>query len=71
MTNTDAHKAIKVTRVLTMSYTLRPGVYTGCSTEEAIKRETDNYDLTDFAITLRYRKPEEVDMQVSFEVIDS
>jgi len=54
-----------------MSYTLKPGAYPRCSNEEVIKRETVDYDLMDFAITLRHKDPEDVDMQVSFEVIDS
>jgi hypothetical protein len=54
-----------------MSYTLKPGAYMGCSNDEVIKRETLHYDLMDFAITLRHKNPEDVDMQVSFEVIDS
>lgn len=68
MTN---HDSIKVTRTVTMSYTLKPGAYPRCSNEEVIKRETVDYDLMDFAITLRHKDPEDVDMQVSFEVIDS
>lgn len=65
------HSTIEVTRVVTIKYKLRPGAYPNCTTEEVIEKETRDFDITDFAITLRHKKPEDVDMQVSFEVLDS
>lgn len=65
------HNAIKVTRTVTFSYVLKPGAYQGCSTVQAIRRETEHYDLQDLALTLKHKNPDEVDMKVSFEVLDS
>jgi hypothetical protein len=65
------HSPILVTRTVTIKYQLRPGTYPNCSNEDVKNRETNDFDLTDFAIALRYRNPDEVDMQVSFEVLDS
>jgi hypothetical protein len=71
MVGNMSHSIIEVTRTVTIKYRLRPGAYPNCTNEEVIKRETDDFDITDFAITLRHKQPEDVDMVVSFEILDS